>query len=848
MGVKINSITSIAVFLFLAVILSFTASAQSTSPTIGDGEVQIVCDNDYYLPDVYGNIQIYCNITNVGKNAKNHKVGATFDDFINKETELNDVLTNSGTGWKSIKPDMNKDKLSNKKTKQLSQQSIQTKSGETTQIVFDVKVPFGSHGKFDVMYGDDIYVLDPWWNVTWQYKYNYTLHSHTENLTNYPVNLTMNTKNLIANGKMKPDCSDIRVLNSSEDGLFAYFVRNCNTSDSEIWFKDNFTLGTNNTYYVYYGYADASNTMADPYDIVYMWEDFNNASAFNYSLWMNRSIHELATGRSAPQFFVADGIAKIVTGDTSSGSGNFGYYFWKADQDINMSVGMLVDVEYWYDSDNGMGWGRKPPIAIRNKNYYAYQTPNYAWLDSNHTSFIINYISIYDTYAKTGYSNGTDYFAIYNSSDLYSADGQWTKNVYTFDPTTLEAKFYMNYTGSALEELIFDSNWSVKNNSIFDWDFLENHLSFNNVIEFGVSDGAANTQNRTEAAYNYVFARPYTPNEPKTTIGSEIPLNNATLEVNYTTPTPVNGSTLSYNNITINVTSNKTIESCTLELNGVNESMTLDTNYCYIDKNLSNGNYTYTIYVQDYWTYINATEERSLTISTAPTITIYSPATYVYTTQSIPLNVSADTSISTWLYSINSSANTTFTPNTTLILSEGTHQLEVYANNSANEWGYSSVLFDIDTTITGFAVLSPTNTSYSSLPIPYNITYSESNITITYSIDSGTNQSFTGNTTLTNLTEETHCIETYATDSYANYEYDNTCFTFTYSIPTPVTGMQTVANSILYLIPAILIIISILLVLTAFQSGELDLRRLITGAVILLIAIIFSGVIFTLMI
>ena len=105
MGVKINSITSIAVFLFLAVILSFTASAQSTSPTIGDGEVQIVCDNDYYLPDVYGNIQIYCNITNVGKNAKNHKVGATFDDFINKETELNDVLTNSGTGWKSIKPE-----------------------------------------------------------------------------------------------------------------------------------------------------------------------------------------------------------------------------------------------------------------------------------------------------------------------------------------------------------------------------------------------------------------------------------------------------------------------------------------------------------------------------------------------------------------------------------------------------------------------------------------------------------------------------------------------------------------------------------------------------------------------
>jgi len=72
----------------------------------------------------------------------------------------------------------------------------------------------------------------------------------------------------------------------------------------------------------------------------------------------------------------------------------------------------------------------------------------------------------------------------------------------------------------------------------------------------------------------------------------------------------------------------------------------------------------------------------------------------------------------------------------------------------------------------------------------------------------------------------------------------------TQAITTPagdaITGMQVVANSILYLIPAILVIISILLVLTALQSGELDLKKLVIGAVILLIAVIFSGVIWNL--
>jgi len=93
-----------------------------------------------------------------------------------------------------------------------------------------------------------------------------------------------------------------------------------------------------------------------------------------------------------------------------------------------------------------------------------------------------------------------------------------------------------------------------------------------------------------------------------------------------------------------------------------------------------------------------------------PVITIISPINTIYSTTSISLDVSANEPISTWLYSLNSAPNVTFTPGTTITAVVGSNSIIVYANDTKNNWNSSSVDFTVqlpksDQTIT-FGALS----------------------------------------------------------------------------------------------------------------------------------------------
>jgi len=97
--------------------------------------------------------------------------------------------------------------------------------------------------------------------------------------------------------------------------------------------------------------------------------------------------------------------------------------------------------------------------------------------------------------------------------------------------------------------------------------------------------------------------------------------------------------------------------------------------------------------------------------TTPPIITITSPTSITYTTTSISLTVSADEPIDTWLYSLNSAPNVSFTTGDTITVSEGVNTLIVYANDSADNWNSSSVSFTVDTTPPA-SVTAITNISY----------------------------------------------------------------------------------------------------------------------------------------
>ena len=175
--------------------------------------------------------------------------------------------------------------------------------------------------------------------------------------------------------------------------------------------------------------------------------------------------------------------------------------------------------------------------------------------------------------------------------------------------------------------------------------------------------------------------------------------------ITFVAPTPANGSAVNVSYVYINVTANEPLSTALLEWNGSNLSMQKGSWHLNLT-NLSNGLYTYRVWGRDLAGNWNKTEARVVVVNvtapvdrTPPVITLHSPQNRSYNTSSIPIEVSANEVISAWWYSLDSGANTSFTPNTTLSgLSDGLHRLIVYANDSAGNVGYASVVFTIDTT------------------------------------------------------------------------------------------------------------------------------------------------------
>ena len=108
-------------------------------------------------------------------------------------------------------------------------------------------------------------------NITWYYTYlDYRIpititERSGQNLTDYQIPITINTASLISQGKMKPDCGDIRFtyLNTSDNKEYpiSYWIESgCNTPNTIIWIKVPYIPANGNaTIYMYYGNPNANN-------------------------------------------------------------------------------------------------------------------------------------------------------------------------------------------------------------------------------------------------------------------------------------------------------------------------------------------------------------------------------------------------------------------------------------------------------------------------------------------------------------------------------------------------------------------------------------------------------------
>lgn len=112
-----------------------------------------------------------------------------------------------------------------------------------------------------------------WWDYDWTHKVPcYINTSVPSSLSNFPAHCILDTVTLISSGKMLSDCSDIRLINQYDNDSLNFEIEagTCNTTKTVIWVGIPSTNATgNNTAYIYYGNAGAS----DSQNATGLWQD-----------------------------------------------------------------------------------------------------------------------------------------------------------------------------------------------------------------------------------------------------------------------------------------------------------------------------------------------------------------------------------------------------------------------------------------------------------------------------------------------------------------------------------------------------------------------------------------------
>lgn len=116
-----------------------------------------------------------------------------------------------------------------------------------------------------------------WYNNNWLYRQTTAITNNGSAQTDFQVAVTLNTSSLISAGKMKSDCSDIRLTDPNGVNL-PYWIENgtnaCNTSTTAIWTKIP-SIPTGSSYiYVYYGNPSAQ-SISNGKKVFQFFDDFS---------------------------------------------------------------------------------------------------------------------------------------------------------------------------------------------------------------------------------------------------------------------------------------------------------------------------------------------------------------------------------------------------------------------------------------------------------------------------------------------------------------------------------------------------------------------------------------------
>jgi hypothetical protein len=120
----------------------------------------------------------------------------------------------------------------------------------------------------------------------WVYYRKITITNNAaQNLTDYQINFTLNTNELITEGKMRYDCDDIRITADDKLTLLSYWIEpnTCNTNTTKIWVKIPLIPANSSiTVLIWYGNPQAVSA-ANGDNVFLLFDDFNN---LNTSKWI----------------------------------------------------------------------------------------------------------------------------------------------------------------------------------------------------------------------------------------------------------------------------------------------------------------------------------------------------------------------------------------------------------------------------------------------------------------------------------------------------------------------------------------------------------------------------------
>ncbi|MEM4484211.1 MAG: CCXG family PEP-CTERM protein, partial [Candidatus Methanomethylicia archaeon] len=141
---------------------------------------------------------------------------------------------------------------------------------------------------FSYKLGNSQWINETYRFPSWQYRISITINNtqNSNTLIDYQILVTINTQNLISQGKMRNDCGDIRFTDSDEITLLNYWIEDgCNTTNTKIWVKvPDIPANSNKIIYLYYGNPEA--TSMSNGDLVFEFFDDFLGTSLNTNKWI----------------------------------------------------------------------------------------------------------------------------------------------------------------------------------------------------------------------------------------------------------------------------------------------------------------------------------------------------------------------------------------------------------------------------------------------------------------------------------------------------------------------------------------------------------------------------------